>query len=62
MFINLFINDDVYYIIECKRLDINNLNGISGLNGEYILEGICCFVFLKYLCYYKINGMIVFIV
>ena len=62
MHINPFINDDAYYIIECKRLDTNNPNGTSGLNGEYISEGICRFVSSKYSCYYKTNGMIAFIV
>lgn len=60
--INPFVNDDAYYIIECKRLDSQNQNGTSGLNGEYISEGICRFVSEKYSCYYKTNGMIGFVV
>jgi len=60
--VNPFINDDAYYIIECKRLDTNNPNGTSGLNGEYISEGICRFTSSKYSCYYKTNGMIGFVV
>lgn len=60
--INPFINDDAYYIVECKRLDNSNVNGVSGLNGEYISEGICRYTSSKYSCYYKTNGMIGFVV
>ena len=60
--INPFISDEAYYIIECKRLDATNQNGTTGLNGEYISEGICRFVSSKYSSYYKTNGMIGFIV
>ncbi len=60
--INPFKDDEAYYIIECKRLDASNPMGTSGLNGEYISEGICRFTSSKYSCYYKTNGMIAFIV
>ena len=60
--INPFINDDAYYIFECKRLDTTNQKGTSGLNGEYISEGICRFVTSKYSSYYNTNGMIGFVV
>ncbi|MEL7589516.1 MAG: hypothetical protein AAGU19_22570 [Prolixibacteraceae bacterium] len=60
--INPFINDEAYYIIECKRLDTNNPIGTTGLNGEYISEGICRFTSSKYSCYYKTNGMVGFVV
>lgn len=60
--INPFINDDAYYIIECKRLDPINQNGMTGLNAEYISEGIARFVSSKYSSYYNTNGMIGFIV
>jgi len=60
--INPFINDEAYYIIECKRLDATNQNGTTGLNGEYISEGVCRFVSSKYSSYYKANGMIGFVV
>lgn len=60
--INPFINDEAYYIIECKRLDTKNQNGTTGLNGKYISEGICRFVTSKYSNYYKTNGMIGFVV
>lgn len=60
--VNPLINDEAYYIIECKRLNSKNQNGKKGLNGEYISEGICRFVSQKYSSYYKTNGMIGFIV
>lgn len=59
---NDFENDDAYYIIECKRLDNKNLTGTSGLNAEYIKEGIMRFVNVQYSSYYEINGMIGFII
>lgn len=60
--LNPFVNDDAYYIIECKRLDAVNQNGTSGLNAEYIKEGVSRFVSTKYSTYYKTNGMIGFVV
>lgn len=60
--VNPFVNDNAYYILECKRLDAKRRLGTSGLNGEYISEGICRFVSEKYSCYYNVNGMIGFIV
>lgn len=60
--VNPFICDDAYYIIECKRVNGINQNGKTGLNGEYISEGICRFVSQKYSSYYKTNGMIGFVV
>jgi hypothetical protein len=60
--VNPFVNDDAYYIIECKRLDAVNQNGTSGLNSEYIKEGVSRFVSTKYSTYYKTNGMIGFVV
>ena len=59
---NSFVETDAYYIIECKRLDNVNLKGVSGLNAEYVKEGIIRFVTGYYSCYYKVNGMIGFIV
>jgi len=59
---NSFADTSAYYIIECKRLDSENTNGISGLNGEYIKEGICRFTSGLYTTYYKTNGMIGFVV
>lgn len=60
--INDFKIDEAYYIIECKRLDNQKPTGTSGLNGEYINEGIMRFVTEYYSSYYGINGMIGFMV
>lgn len=60
--VNPFVEDEAYYIIECKRLNAKNINGKTGLNGEYISEGICRFISTKYSCYYKTNGLIGFVV
>jgi hypothetical protein len=51
-----------YYIIECKRLNAENQNGKTGLNGEYISNGIARFVSGKYSMYNNIAGMIGFVV
>ncbi len=59
---NTFKNPEAFYIIECKRLDNQNLTGVSGLNAEYIKNGIKRFVERKYSAYYRINGMIGFVV
>ena len=60
--VNPFVNDEAYYIIECKRLNSQKQTGISGLNAEYIKEGIYRFVSGKYSSYFKTNGMIGFVV
>jgi hypothetical protein len=60
---NSFMNqNEEYYIIECKRLDNTNTKGTTGLNAEYIKEGINRFITKKYSSYYRVNGMIGFIV
>ncbi len=59
---NDLIIDEAYYIIECKRLDNKNLEGVKGLNYKYIEDGIKRFTSEKYTCYYKVNAMIGFIV
>ncbi len=51
-----------YYIIECKRLNNQNLKGKTGLNAEYIKEGIMRFVNGKYSTNKNLNGMIGFVV
>jgi hypothetical protein len=60
--VQTFTKSEAYYIIECKRLDKNNLTGISGLNAEYINNGIYRFVSKHYSTYHRVNAMIGFIV
>ena len=60
--LNTFTTTEAYYIVECKRINGINTNGTSGLNSEYIKNGICRFVNNIYSCYYKVNGIIGFIV
>ena len=57
-----YINDEEYYIIECKRLDSKNLYGTSGLNAEYVKNGVCRFVSGYYSTYYGCNAMFGFVV
>ena len=38
-----YVNDRAYYIIECKRLNTTNPKGATGLNAEYVKNGICRF-------------------
>lgn len=60
---NEYIDDDEYYLIECKRLDDKRLKGKSGLNAEYIKNGICRFVQENYYSsYYGCNAMFAFVV
>ena len=60
--VNPYINDNSYYVIECKRLNNQNLTGVTGLNAEYVRNGICRFVTDYYSSYFGINGMIGFVV
>ena len=60
--VNTFVDTDAYYIIECKRLDATNTKGNTGLNAKYIENGILRFVSTTYSSYYKVNGMIGFVV
>ena len=57
-----FKKSEAYYIIECKRLENKNLNGITGLNAKYIEDGIYRFVSKQYSTYHKVNAMIGFVV
>jgi hypothetical protein len=59
---NTFEDTAAYYVIECKLLDSQNSNGVSGLNGKYIKDGLCRYVSGKYSTYYRTNGMIGFVV
>jgi hypothetical protein len=54
--------DKAFYTIECKRLDNRNVTGISGLNAEYIKNGICRFVTNYYSSFYGCNAMFGFVV
>jgi len=60
--IQTFTKSKAYYIIECKRLDNKNLTGTSGLNAEYINNGIYRFVSKYYSTYNRVNAMIGFVV
>ncbi len=59
---NTFNDTNAYYIVECKRLDDKNLEGVSGLNAKYIENGILRFTTGKYSTYCGLNGMIGFVV
>lgn len=60
--LNTFRDTSAYYIIECKRLDKTNPNGKTGLNAEYVKNGICRFVTGYYSSHFNVNGMVGFIV
>ena len=58
-----FADTNAYYTIECKRLDTKNETGLSGLNAEYIKNGICRFVRDDYYTsYFGESGMLGFVV
>ncbi len=58
-----FADTRAYYTIECKRLDAKNQTGLSGLNAEYIKNGICRFVRDDYYTsYFGESGMLGFVV
>jgi hypothetical protein len=59
---NSFVTQAAYYIIECKRLDNKAKRGTSGLNAEYIKNGIYRFVENHYSSHYNANAMIGFVV
>lgn len=59
----IFENKKAYFIIECKRVDNININGTSGLNGEYVVNGMNRFIETdKYSSYYKTNALMGFVV
>lgn len=60
--LNPYVSTKAYFVIECKRLDSNNLTGNTGLNAEYIKNGVCRFVEDYYSSYYDCNAMFGFIV
>lgn len=57
-----FKTQNAYYIIECKRLNNKNTSGKTGLNGEYIKNGIHRFTSNYYSSFYYVNGMVGFVV
>lgn len=57
-----FKDTSAYFIIECKRLDNQNLQGGTGLNAKYIKHGIMRFVDEQYSSSKYLNGMIGFVV
>ena len=59
---NSLTDTSAYYIIECKRLDGQNLKGKTGLNAKYIKDGIMRFVGGRYPTNKYLNGMIGFVV
>lgn len=60
---NEYIDDDEYYLIECKRLDDKRLKGKSGLNAEYVKNGICRFVNSNYYSsFFGCNAMFGFLI
>lgn len=59
---NTFVDTSAYYIIECKRLNNQNLRGKTGLNAEYIESGIMRFVSGQYSTNKYLNGLIGFVV
>jgi len=59
---NSLTDTAAYFIIECKRLDSQNLQGETGLNAKYIRHGIMRFVNEQYSINKYLNGMIGFVV
>lgn len=59
---NTFLQQEAYYIIECKRLNNINTTGTSGLNAEYIKNGVERFIGKYYSSHYRVNALIGFVV
>lgn len=57
-----YVNDSAYYSIECKRLNATNLKGTTGLNAEYVKNGICRYSTGYYSSYFDCNAMFGFLV
>ena len=57
-----YVNDRAYYIIECKRLNTTNPKGATGLNAEYVKNGICRFSTGYYSSYFGCSAMFGFLV
>jgi hypothetical protein len=59
---SFYNQNEAYYIIECKRLNNKARRGTSGLNSEYIRNGICRFTSNYYTSKYGVNALIGFVV
>lgn len=60
--VNPYKGDKAYYSIECKRINNKNVTGKTGLNAEYIKNGICRYANGYYTSYYNANVMFGFVV
>lgn len=60
--VNPYRGDRSFYSIECKRLDNVNTLGKTGLNAEYVKNGICRYVSGYYTTPHRINAMFGFVV
>lgn len=60
--VNPYRGDNAFYSIECKRLDNKNVAGTSGLNAEYVKNGICRYVTSYYSSHNGSNAMFGFVV
>ena len=60
--VNPYRGDKAYYSIECKRIDNKKVLGKTGLNAEYIKNGVCRYVYEYYTSYYNANVMFGFVV
>lgn len=60
--ISPYMSTKAYYVFECKKLGKNNLKGKTGLNSEYVKNGICRFVEGYYSSYFGTNAMLGFVI
>lgn len=60
--LNPYGSTKAYYCIECKKLGVDNKGYTTGLNIEYVKDGICCFVNDYYSSYFGRNVMFGFLV
>lgn len=58
---NSLIDPQAYYSIECKRINAKNTLGKTGLNGEYVREGVNRYLTHKYSSHFNTNAMLAFI-
>ncbi len=60
--LNPYKSTKAFYVIECKNLNCKNLKGDTGLNAEYVKNGICRFVTEYYSSYFNCNAMFGFLI